>query len=133
MEIPGIDAEGCGGTHLDYTGEVGYIMIVKVERIQDGIIRFNFAAGKAAVELLYSQSNQLMELKERIGEDTIKAFESLNRSLDETRKAIESGFGYSTINYRGKEIKIMEVNESIAEFISKCTYEKGLLDPKLIK
>ena len=119
VEIPGIDAEGCGGTHLDYTGEVGYIKIVKVERIQDGIIRFNFAAGKAAVELSNFQSNQLLELRERMGEDPVKTFESVNRSLEETRKAIESGFGYSTINYRGKEIKVMEVNESIAEFISK--------------
>ncbi len=119
VEIPGIDAEGCGGTHLDYTGEVGYIKIVKVERIQDGIIRFNFAAGKSAVEYLDRQSSQLSGIRERLGEDPVKAFEDVTRSLEETRKAIETGFEYSRISYKGRELKILAVNESIAESVSK--------------
>lgn len=119
VEIPGIDAEGCGGTHLDYTGEVGYIKIVKAERIQDGIIRFSFAAGKSAVEYSNAQISQLFGIRERLGEDPVRAFESLNRAMEETRKAIETGFGYSGVSYRGKELRIVEVNESIAESVSK--------------
>jgi alanyl-tRNA synthetase len=119
VEIPGIDAEGCGGTHLDSTGEVGYIKIVKVERIQDGIIRFNFATGKSAVEYSDRQSNQLAGIRERLGEDPVKAFEDLNRTLEETKKAIESGFEYSSIRYEGKDLKIVTVSESIAESVSK--------------
>ncbi|MEM0134605.1 MAG: alanine--tRNA ligase [Thermoplasmatales archaeon] len=119
VEIPGIDAEGCGGTHLDYTGEVGYIKIVKVERIQDGIIRFNFAAGKSAVEFSNSQGTQLQRIKEKLGEEPTNAFESINHALEETRKAIESGFSFSKAKYKNKEISIVEVDESIAEFVSR--------------
>lgn len=119
VEIPGVDAEGCGGTHLDYTGEVGYIKVVKVERIQDGIIRFNFAAGKSAVEYSNSQSNQLLEIREKMGDDPAKAFEAVNHNLEETKKAIESGFEYSNVKFGNRELKIMEVNESIAESISR--------------
>ena len=119
VEIPGIDAEGCGGTHLDFTGEVGYIKVVKVERIQDGIIRFSFAAGKSAVEFSNAQSNQLNEMREKMGENPIKVLESLTQSLEETKKAIESGFEYSKVKFKNKELKIIEVRESIAESVSK--------------
>ncbi len=119
VEIPGIDAEGCGGTHLDTTGEAGYIKIVKVERIQDGIIRFSFAAGKSAVEYSDQQSGQLASIRERMGEDPVKAYEDVSHTLEEMKKAIESGFEYSSISYAGKEVKIMTVSESIAESVSK--------------
>lgn len=46
LNIPGIDVEACGGTHLDNTSEVEKIRIIKTERIQDGVNRIIFAAGK---------------------------------------------------------------------------------------
>jgi len=50
VEIAGVDAEACGGTHLDNTREVGGIKVVKASRIQDGVVRIEFKAGKAAEE-----------------------------------------------------------------------------------
>jgi len=46
INIPGIDVEACGGTHLNNTNEVEKIRILKTERIQDGVNRIIFAAGK---------------------------------------------------------------------------------------
>lgn len=43
------DIEACAGTHCQSTGEVGMIKIIRVEHIQDGIERIEFAAGIAAV------------------------------------------------------------------------------------
>lgn len=48
VEIPEIDVEACGGTHLHSTGEAGEIRILKSTKIQDGIVRITFTAGKAA-------------------------------------------------------------------------------------
>lgn len=48
LNIPGVDVEACGGTHLNNTSEIGKIRIVKIERIQDGVNRIIFAAGKMA-------------------------------------------------------------------------------------
>ncbi len=48
VEIPGVDVECCGGTHLHNTGEVGEIKIVKSSKISDAIVRITFAAGDAA-------------------------------------------------------------------------------------
>lgn len=48
IEIPEVDVEACGGTHLKHTGEVKTIRILKTAKIQDGVCRIIFAAGKAA-------------------------------------------------------------------------------------
>lgn len=48
LNIPNIDVEACGGTHLNNIGEIEKIRIIKFERIQDGVNRVIFAAGKMA-------------------------------------------------------------------------------------
>ncbi|MGA8071481.1 MAG: alanine--tRNA ligase [Halobacteriota archaeon] len=49
----GADVQACAGTHMTSTGKVGPLRIVRTERIQDGVERFEFAAGMAAI--LYDQ------------------------------------------------------------------------------
>ncbi len=56
VEIEDTDAEGCGGTHLKNTSQIGMIKIVRVESIQEGIQRIIFASGIGALE--YSQKLQ---------------------------------------------------------------------------
>jgi len=44
VNIAGIDTEACCGTHCDSTAEVGWIKIVKTQRISDGIVRLYYVA-----------------------------------------------------------------------------------------
>jgi alanyl-tRNA synthetase len=63
VEIQDLDAEGCGGTHLDNISEIGLIKIIRSESIQEGIQRIIFAAGQAAlryVEKIYFASRTVM-------------------------------------------------------------------------
>jgi len=48
VNIPGVDVEACGGTHLNNTREVGRIKILKTTKIQDGVDRIEFTAGEEA-------------------------------------------------------------------------------------
>ncbi len=48
VEVAGLDVEACGGTHLNFTGEAGHIKILRLSKIQDGIVRLEFVSGKAA-------------------------------------------------------------------------------------
>ena len=48
VTIENWDTEACGGTHLSNTADVGEIKIIRAKRIQDGVIRLEFKAGKAA-------------------------------------------------------------------------------------
>jgi alanyl-tRNA synthetase len=55
------DVEACAGTHCRSTGEIGMIKIIRVEHIQDGIERLEFAAGMAAVEYMQQMERLLSE------------------------------------------------------------------------
>jgi alanyl-tRNA synthetase len=57
----GADVQACAGTHMTSTGKVGPLRIVKTERIQDGVERFEFAAGIAAI--LYDQERDAIVSK----------------------------------------------------------------------
>jgi alanyl-tRNA synthetase len=59
VEIPGIDVEACGGTHLKSTLEAGRIKLLKASKIKDGIVRITFAAGRAAENVANAEKNIL--------------------------------------------------------------------------
>ncbi|MGE0792696.1 MAG: alanine--tRNA ligase [Candidatus Woesearchaeota archaeon] len=48
VEIQDLDVEACGGTHLNNTSEAVEIKVLKSSKVQDGTIRIEFVAGKAA-------------------------------------------------------------------------------------
>jgi alanyl-tRNA synthetase len=52
VNIEGVDTEACCGTHCDNTAEVGWIRIVKSQRISDGIVRLNYVAQERAIQVL---------------------------------------------------------------------------------
>lgn len=59
VQIPGIDVEACGGTHLKSTLEAGKIKLLKASKIKDGIVRIVFAAGRAAENVANAEKNVL--------------------------------------------------------------------------
>src|SRR6266540_1885894 len=50
VEIPKWDVEACGGTHVSRTSDVSLIKILRSTRIQDGVVRLEYVAGKGGVE-----------------------------------------------------------------------------------
>ena len=67
VEIQGVDAQACFGTHLQNTSEVGGIKIINAERIQDGVVRLEFIAGTRLVERLGELEREKRELLEVLG------------------------------------------------------------------
>jgi alanyl-tRNA synthetase len=87
LNIPGIDVEACGGTHLNNTKEIEKIRILKTERIADGVNRITFAAGKMAD--VYQ--NEERELYKRVTTllaplYTIRNHDTITEQLRETEK-----------------------------------------------
>lgn len=66
VNIPGVDVEACGGTHLNNTKEVGKIKILRTGKIQDGVIRFEFTAGEEAGKKLKKEMTQLKMIVKNI-------------------------------------------------------------------
>ncbi len=95
------DVEACGGTHLDRTSKVGLIKIVRVDKIQEGVVRFIFTTGKYTLDYVRSLEGTLDSVASRlkVGRDDVdKAVDRLLKGLNEaeergrllTRKAIEA-------------------------------------------
>src|SRR5438309_837195 len=67
VEIPKWDAEACGGTHVARTSDVALIKILRSTRIQDGVVRLEYTAGKAAFEAVRKQSEEVKRTAEVFG------------------------------------------------------------------
>ena len=86
------DIEACAGTHCRNTGEVGMIKIIRVEHIQDGIERIEFAAGIAAIyymqhlEQIVSSTAEVLSVQDENLPATVTRFFS---EWKEQRKDIE--------------------------------------------
>lgn len=71
IDIDGFDVEACGGTHLNTTGELELIKLLKSTKVQDGVVRIEFVAGKAAKRLANQTQELLAECMELLDlEDT---------------------------------------------------------------
>jgi alanyl-tRNA synthetase len=87
LNIPGIDVEACGGTHLNNTKEVEKISIIKTERIQDGVNRVIFAAGKMADVHHENLKDQYKSIVNELSSlYKIKEEDDISRQLQEVSK-----------------------------------------------
>jgi len=102
------DVQACGGTHVARTGDIGLIKVLGTERIQDGVVRIQFAAGDAAVQATQDTEDTLYEAAETLDvspqevpetaarffrewKERGKTIEDLKEELAEVRAAGASG------------------------------------------
>jgi len=115
LDIPGIDVEACGGTHLNNTSEIEKIRILKSERIQDGVNRIVFAAGKMVDAFQQKEQEQYQQII-----DAFSPFIRINQQEDITQaiKIVTDTFS----------VPVEQVPKTIKRFIkeAKLTGEKTL-------
>ena len=81
--------EACGGTHTDTTGQVGFIKVMRTERIQDGVERLIFVAGYPAVDYVQKMDSTVEEASAVLGtqrENVIKVISAMKQRLEESEK-----------------------------------------------
>ncbi|MBP2172928.1 alanine--tRNA ligase [Methanococcus voltae] len=92
ISIPDIDTEACGGTHCENTLEVGYIKILKTERIQDGVERLEYSSGNNSVGEIATIEDLVLDSASVFGvpmEQLPKTAERFFEEWKEQRKKIE--------------------------------------------
>ncbi|MBM4237432.1 MAG: alanine--tRNA ligase, partial [Euryarchaeota archaeon] len=67
VEVPGLDAEACGGLHCERTSQVGLVRIPRTKRIQDGVVRIEFLVGMPAVDSMMEERGELDRLASELG------------------------------------------------------------------
>ena len=93
VEIEGIDAEGCGGTHLDNISSLGFIKILRTETVQEGIQRIIFAAGEAALMRTQKIFRSFRSIQLDLGVEEERVDEAFHKNFNrliEYRKQIDS-------------------------------------------
>ncbi|WP_048152923.1 alanine--tRNA ligase [Methanolacinia paynteri] len=127
------DVQACAGTHCRSTGEIGCLKIIRVEHVQDGIERVEFAAGLSAIAymekmegLLDSSCQTLSVQRENLPssvdrfftewKDQKKEIEKLGKELGELRLE-----GLSSEEIGGISVAVHEVNASPKELVSIAT------------
>jgi len=116
VKIGDHDVEACGGTHLERTGEIGLIKIMKVEHIQDGVERIIFASGDAALQkvqktfdIIRDVSNKLLVPQEKIPQTLDKVLTE-NEELRKKVKRYGKRISESMVHYiADKVINISDV------------------------
>ncbi|MCI4368013.1 MAG: alanine--tRNA ligase [Thermoplasmata archaeon] len=94
VEVEGFDTEACGGTHCTHTSEVGLVLLLGTERIQDGVVRLTYAAGERALDLLEAHERSLSDSARKLGVPIDRLSEGIDRLLEEreeSRKAHRAG------------------------------------------
>ncbi|NOZ81256.1 MAG: alanine--tRNA ligase [DPANN group archaeon] len=94
VNIPGIDVEACGGTHLNNTGETGTIRIEKANKISDGVVRLTFTAGEAAASRSKEQEGLQDEIASILGcrpEQVVGRAKELFQKWKQAKKARKKG------------------------------------------
>jgi len=85
VEIDGIDVQACGGTHCRRTGEVGFIKIVRASKIQDGVVRIEFACGESAVEYVQKQEGMIFSIANALNTPVERVPEAVRKLKDELK------------------------------------------------
>ncbi len=86
VEIKDWDIEACGGTHVNSTREIEKIKILRSKKIQDGVVRIEFVAGKKAIEEALQKERE--EHLKKVNA-LIKKITALNPSFKFSKESIE--------------------------------------------
>ncbi|ELZ59910.1 MULTISPECIES: alanine--tRNA ligase [Halorubrum] len=93
IHVGDADVQACAGTHVDRTGEIGAVKVLKTEPVQDGVERIVFAAGAAAVEATQRTEDALYDAADVLDVDPLDVPDTAERFFEEWKargKEIES-------------------------------------------
>lgn len=101
VNIAGVDTEACCGTHADNTAEVGWVKIMKSQRISDGIVRLYYVARERAMNVLNQENTILTNL--------CKSWSVEQSLIEETASKFFSGYKRLTTRTQRQDQQIFNL------------------------
>ncbi len=91
IEVAGVSTEFCGGTHCDFTGQIGMLRITGEAAVGAGIRRVEAVTGEAAVALAQAEHALLRDLSEKLStrpEELPSRIDQLQTEVKELRAEV---------------------------------------------
>ena len=86
IEISNFDLTACGGTHARSTGQIGSILLRKVEKVKQGV-RVEFVCGQRAVKTAHKDYSTLVEAAGLYSAHIHDLPQQIQKSLEEAKAA----------------------------------------------
>jgi len=86
VKIGDWDVEACAGTHIKNTRELGFIKILRTERIQDGVERLVYSAGLAALKPVQEREKLLLQVASVLNAPLEKLLRTTERLINEHKE-----------------------------------------------
>jgi len=101
--------ELCGGTHVNYTGELGIFRIIYEGAVSAGVRRIEAVTGQYALDLTFSERNALEDIRELLGSHGSDPVEKLTKTLEDKKK-IEREFNTLLLDWANNTATDLLVN-----------------------
>jgi alanyl-tRNA synthetase len=118
VEIPGIEIEACGGTHLNNTSEAGKIKILKSQKIQDGIVRLVFTSGEATKNIEMKEDTILNQLETILDVSREKIVGRVNELIEKWKNINKS---LQTGKFNEKDLTLSSKKEFYGDILSELS------------
>ncbi|MBI2176587.1 alanine--tRNA ligase [Candidatus Woesearchaeota archaeon] len=125
VDVEGLDVEACGGTHLNHTAEVGRIKLLRSSKIQDGIVRLEYVAGKAESSAVAAKEKIVEEVAKLLDCEPNQVPGRVEELFEKWKAAVKKGKQVdakltSTAAYEGDALaKVVEVLRTQPENVTK--------------
>ena len=117
IEIEGIDRSACGGTHVRATGEIGVILVRRVERVKKAM-RVEFVCGLRAARRARADFDALSRIAT-----------SLSAALDDAPSLVAA----QTEQLRGAENERRRQERELATFRARALYDAAAPDARGVR